>query len=144
MVYLEYEEYKLKYLETQKIFNSILMEQEELFTKTQPDAIKYDKDRVQSSPSNSQFDNYLIQKEKLRIDERLKEVKALIEERKFILKKKEEELRQSHDKFDIIYTWKYIDRMRVERIAKKMHYSVPQIYRYIRDIECAIKDDKKC
>lgn len=149
MVFVEYEEYKLKYINTQSMFNSILMEQEELFTRTQPNAVRYDKDRVQSSPSNSQFDNYLTQKEKLRIDERLKEVKALIEEREFILQKKEEELRQSNDLIDMIYTLRYIDRMKVEKIAKRLNYSVAQIYRYLETIEkksilnLFIKDEKK-
>lgn len=147
MVFPEYEEYKRQYFETQRIFNSILMEQEELFTRTQPNAIRYDTDHIQTSPSNSQFDNYLAQKEKRRIDERLKEAKTLLEEREYILQKKEDELRQSMDIKDIIYLYKFVDGMHADKIAKKLNYSVSQIYRYIQIIEeyiRIIEDATKC
>lgn len=144
MVFLEYEEYKRQYLETQRIFNSILMEQEELFTRTQPNAVRYDKDRVQTSPSNSQFDDYISQKESRRIDERLKEAKTLLEDREYILHKKEDELRQSMDIHDVIYLYKFVDGMSVNKIAKKLNYSISQIYRYIQIIEDATKCEKKC
>lgn len=138
MVFLEYEFYKSQYLASQRVLNSILIEQEELFTKTQPDAIRYDKDRVQTSPSNNQFDNYLVQKEKLKIDERLAEAKSIIEDRERLMKMKELELRQSMDIKDTIYLYKFVEGLNVRKIANKLNYSASQVYRIIEKIEASL------
>lgn len=138
MIYLEYEFYKSQYLASQRVLNSILIEQEELFTKTQPDAIRYDKDRVQTSPSNNQFDNYLVQKEKLKIDERLAEAKSIIEDRERLMKMKELELRQSMDIKDTIYLYKFVEGLNVRKIANKLNYSASQVYRIIEKIEASL------
>ena len=57
MVYLEYERFKVKYLEIQNNYNDILTEKENLFTKTQPNAIRYDKENVQGGTFENGFDD---------------------------------------------------------------------------------------
>ena len=50
MLYLEYEKAKASFKNAQMMFEDALLEKERLFTITQPRAITYDKDTVQSSP----------------------------------------------------------------------------------------------
>ena len=145
MVYLEYESFKKRYLATQHEYSAILMEKENLFTMTQPKAIKYNSDRVQSSHSGNVFDDYLIAKESKQIDERLSEARSLLDDREKLLELKEKELRLSNDKTDIVYCLKYIEGMSTNSIAKRLNYSKSQVYRVLDRIKIEIrKDGKKC
>ena len=114
MVYLEYETLKAKYRRVQEA---------------------YDKDTVQSSPSADMLANYVISEEEKGIDEKLKSLKRLLKERRRLLMAKEEELRMSKNKSDIIYTLKYLDGFGVHKIANTLHYSVSQVYRTLEKIE---------
>lgn len=135
MVFLEYESFKTNYLKTQRMCEKILEEQERLFTKTQPNAIRYDKDKVQGGFPVNNLDQYMIEKEKKQIDGRLKEAKQLLKDRKDLLILKEQELRESKDTIDIVYVFKYIENVNPEHIALYLNYSKSQIYRIIEKIE---------
>ena len=104
MLYEEYEIYKNKYYEVQKKYNDILNEKEELFAKTQPKAMQIKGDKTIGGKHVNTFDNYLIQKERKNIDQRLEEVKSILDDRERLLKLKEVELRASK-----IATIKYTD-----------------------------------
>ena len=143
MLYLEYEDLKRQYKETQRQYNDILNEKEKLFQITQPQAVNTEKEKVMGGSPKNNFDQYLIHKEQQRIDERLAEVKALLMDREQLLKLKREELRQSQVPEDMVYRLRYIDRMRIEKIAKMIHYSEAQIYRILRIIRGNLKDDRK-
>lgn len=143
MVYLDYERYKAHYLDAQAQYERILIEQSELFERTQPKGIRYDTDRVTSSKTGNAFDSYLIEKERLKIDERLKEAKKLLEGRLYLLNQKERELRISRDLADTIYRMRFIDRKRIWRVAKETGYSEAQVYRIIQKINLSIKDARK-
>ena len=135
MVYLEYETLKAKYRRVQEAYDNVLTEHERLFTRTLPKAITYDKDTVQSSPSADMLANYVISEEEKGIDDKLKSLKRLLKERRRLLMAKEEELRMSKNKSDIIYTLKYLDGFGVHKIANTLHYSVSQVYRTLEKIE---------
>ena len=143
MLYIEYEDYKRQYKETQRQYNDILNEKEKLFQITQPQAVNTEKEKVMGGSPKNNFDQYLILKEQQRIDERLAEVKALLIDREQLLKLKRDELRQSQEPEDMVYRLRYIDRMRIEKIAKSIHYSEAQIYRILRLIRANVKDDRK-
>lgn len=143
MLYLEYEEYKRQYKETQRQYNDILNEKEKLFQITQPQAVNTEREKVMGGSPKNNFDQYLILKEQQRIDERLEEVKALLMDREQLLKLKREELRQSQEPEDMVYRLRYIERMRIEKISKSIHYSEAQIYRILRIIRGNLKDDRK-
>lgn len=134
MVYLEYERIKERYHTAQERFETILTEQERLLTKTLPSAITYDRDKVQTSPSDTILINYVIAKDERHIDDQLRKAKRLMMERKKLLDVKEEELRKSMDKYDRVYTLKYLDGYGVNRIARILCYSKKQIYRMVADI----------
>ena len=135
MLYLEYETYKRKYHAIQNEYNAILTEKEGLFTKTQAKAIRYDKERVQSSVGGNGFDEYLIAVEQKKIDERLTVARQLLEDRERLLRLKEIELRQSHDRMDLIYTMRYVDGKKPHVIAKALNYSNSQVYRILDKIK---------
>lgn len=142
MLYLDYESFKDKYFETQRKYNEILSEKEELFARTQPKSQNYETERVSGgSPVNS-FDEYLLKKEQKQIDERLKEVKSLLDDRGHLLKLKEQEIRASKDMYDKIYRLKFLDHRNVSHIATNTGYSKAQVYRIINSITKKI-DAKK-
>lgn len=131
MVYIEYNEFNNKYLAAQKNYDKILSEKEELFIITQPKSIKYDKERIEGGQPSNAFDDYLIQKEKKKIDERLEEAKSILDDRERLLKLKELELRASKDWNDVIYIYYYIDKLSTHKIEKRVPFSQMQIWRKI-------------
>lgn len=140
MIYIDYEEYRSKYIDAQKNYDKILTEKEALFEITQPHSTDFSKERVSGGGGgNNTFDSYLIAKEKSCIDARLIEAKSILEDRERLLKLKEDDLRKSNNIFDRIYTHKYIDAMKVYKIAKAVGYSEPQVYRYLKKILRKIK-----
>ena len=143
MLYKEYWEYKTKYYDAQKKYDEVLSEKERLFAKTQPKATQYDKEVVSGgSPSNT-FDEYVIQKEKKQIDERLEEAKSILDDRERLLKLKEEELRHSKDWHDIIYVYYYIEKLSMRKISKRIPFGTTEIYRKIENIRKNIKLEQK-
>lgn len=134
MIYKTYEEYKNRYYMTQQNYNDLLTEKERLFVRTQPNAIRYDKLNVKSSPNSNVLEDYVIEKEKKQLDRRIAEMKVLLDDRRNLMLLKEAELRKSKDMYDRIYKMRYLEDMSVERIAKKVNYSVSQVYRILTKI----------
>lgn len=144
MIYIEYEAYKSKYYDTQKQYNDILNEKEKLFSMTQPKSMKFDGEPVEGGVHKNIFDEYLLLKEQKNIDQRLKEIKAILEDRENLLSLKEEELKNSTNVQDKIYVCRYINRMKVYKISRLVGYSEAQIYRLLKTIKSNInKDDRK-
>ena len=135
MVFPEYEKLKMKYKAMQSICDDILREKEKFFTRTQPDAIRYDKINVQGGKKDNGFDNYLVECEKRNIDNRLNEAIKILQARGELLKLKEIELRGSKDIIDIIYVMRHLDHAKVGTIAMALNYSESQIYRILEKIE---------
>ena len=138
-IYISYEEYKIKYLNAQKEYNKVLEEKESLFAKTQPSAIAFDKEKVSGGRINNTFDGYLIEKEKKQIDQRLEEIKSIVEDRKNLLSIKEKELRWSTNVTDKIYIYRFINKEKIYKIARLVGYSEPQVYRILKIIRKRIK-----
>lgn len=137
MIYHEYETLKERYADAQRVYDSILSEKEELFQKTQPQAIK-GKEKVSGGNQTNSFDEYLIQVEEKKIDARLSEAKELMNQRARLLALKREELRSSSDIKDKIYRYRYIERMKIYRIASMVNYSERQVMRILRDIKSSL------
>ena len=135
MIYKEYEVCKFKYLELQKRFDAVLTEKERLFTKTQPNAITYDKDHIQMSHNGNVLEDYVISLEQGDIDNKIDNLRTLLDDRGKLLKLKEEELRKSPQKEDKIYVMRFLDGMHIGEIAKKLNYSKQNLYRDIKKME---------
>lgn len=129
MVWVEYQRLKAEYDRSQGHLTALLNKQEEIFWKTQPAAIRYDKDKVQTSPSDHITD-LLVKSADL--DKLIETARKTVDERQHLLMLKKKELRQSRDIEDKIYTLYFIDRMSVNKIAYCIGYSKRQVYRIIK------------
>lgn len=135
MLYVEYAEISAKYNAAQRAYNALIDEKETLFSMTQPGAIRYDKDRVAGGSGKNLFDEYVIAKERSRIDERLQEQKAILDERRTLKEIKEQELRRSKHLHDRMYVYRYLDRLTLLQIENRIPYSRVQIWRILKIIE---------
>jgi hypothetical protein len=144
VIYHEYADLRKKYIDTQRKYEEVLTEKENLFAKTLPSAIKYDSEKVKSSSFKNTFDDYLIKKEEKRIDERLEEAKTILDGRRELLVAKKEELQQSSKIEDTIYLLRYVNNEKIKAIAVKIGYSESQIHRVLKIIRKSLKDDSKC
>ena len=136
MIFSEYEKAKKQLENTLGIIEEILEEKEQLFTKTQPIAVSYDKPKVKKSTSSkNSLDDYVINLEIKKIEERLLKAKSILAEREKILEHYERKLRKSTDKLDIIYLMRYIDKASIDKIAWNLNYSKSQVYRLLDKIQ---------
>lgn len=139
MLYHEYERLRAEYLTAQDIYRDVLNEKEELFQRTQPKGLRTDSEHVSGGAVRSAYDEYLIAKDELRIEERLKEAQDLMLRRKDILTSKEIELRASFHTRNKIYTLRFIDRLKIKRIARLTNYSRSQVYRIVQSLESELR-----
>lgn len=139
MLYVEYEKCKQNYLLSQEEYDKILREKEALFFKTQPGSTTYDKEIVVGGSVSNKFDEYLMQKDNKRIDERLKEAKELLEERELLFKMKERDLKESKDIEDMIYVYSFIYKLATRKIEQRVAYSQSSITRKLKKIKKNIK-----
>lgn len=138
MLYVDYVILKQSYDESLRRLKELLDKKEEAFTRTLPNAIRYDLQKVMHSVStNSALDDYIMDVEK--IDQQIRSAKIILMERKDMLDLKEEELKKSRDTDDRVYFLKYIQRLTVEQIAIRMHYSEGNIYYHLAKIKHQIK-----
>ena len=139
MLYLDHSHFKRLYLKAQKAYDSILSEKEELFSKTQPRSARLDTERVSGGSKENSFDVYMSSVERNRLDDRLTEARILMQERYKLLMQTETEIRKSKEMTDLIYMLRYIDCLKISKIAKKVGYSKSQVYRIIEQIDANIK-----
>ena len=142
LIYLEYEIYKRQYIEAKNRYNEILEEKEFLFTRTQPNAVRYDQDKVQTSNNSNVLESYVIAKEQRHIEQRLAEAKEILESRADFLKYIEKDLRASKHIADIVYCCRFLDCMRVKKIMKITNYSKSQICRILDSIRKELNERK--
>lgn len=135
MLYVEHNQLRTKYILVQMQYDAILSEQEALFARTQPAGINYAKERATGGNPTNPFDEYITAKEQKRIDERLKEIKSILDDRKELLDLKERELRLSKEWDDIIYTYYFLDRLTITQIEIRLPYSRVQIWRKLNKIK---------
>lgn len=138
MIYVEYEEARNKYREAQNQYDDILSEKERLFERTQPQAIVYDKEKVSGGATSNPFDDYIIAKERKQIDERLSEIRSILEDRWRLLTIKERELRASQEWNDKIFTLYFLDGKTITDIEHLVPYSRVQIWRKLNVIKDTI------
>ena len=139
MIFYEYSRLRDRLNDAKEAYLEILDEKAELFARTQPKAVAYDGEKVAGGTPKNPFDEYLILKEKARIDERLEEAKAIVMERLDALEAKEKELRQSDGLYDIVYKMRYVDGSHVKKISKAIGYSKSQTYRIIERVDEILK-----
>lgn len=135
MIYKEYQEILNKFNDAQEEYNILLNEKETLFQMTQPKSVDCENERVKGGAIKNLFDSYLEIKEKSKIDERLIEIKSILDARKELLNFKEEQLRKSKDWNDVIYVYYYLENLSTYKIEKRIPYSQRQICRKLKEIK---------
>ena len=144
MVYLEYIAVLGRYLDAQKVYESILVEKETLFQRTQPKSANMEDDKVKGTHTGNTFEDYVIAKEKKQLDQRLDEARSILDDRGKLVNLKLEELRQSNAIEDKIYRYRHIDYMAMWKIARLVNYSEMQVYRIHRKMLKDIQEVRKC
>lgn len=139
MLYIEYHNLRIKYSEAQRAYDEILTEKQQLFERTQPQGVNVEKERVTGGRDNNPFDDYIIAKDSKRIEERLAEIKSIMDGRKELLTLKGQELRASKDWLNIIYVYRYIDNLTITQIENRIPYSRAQIWRKLNKIKANIR-----
>ena len=141
MIFLQYEKLKRHHAKAENDVSQILLEQEQIFQRTQPKTVTLENEKVKGGSPENKFDAYLTEKEARKIDERLEEAKKIRDEFGELLRAKEKELRASKDITDKIYRCRYLDRMKIRKISHLVSYSEPQIYRILKAIRNMIEND---
>lgn len=129
MMYQEHYNAYLKYVICKTKYVEAIDRKELFFDKTQPKAVNPDSVRVSGGTQTNSFENYIIATEN--IDEQINELKAILDERYNVLMRAEQELRNSRDWNDRIYVYKYLDKLTIKQIERKVPYSRRQLYRIL-------------
>lgn len=129
MMYQEHYNAYLKYVICKTKYIEAIDRKELFFDKTQPKAVNPDSVRVSGGTQTNSFENYIIATEN--IDEQINELKAILDERYNVLMRAEQELRNSRDWNDRIYVYKYLDKLTIKQIERKVPYSRRQLYRIL-------------
>jgi hypothetical protein len=80
-----------------------------------------------------------IEQERKKYDNKIKNINKTLDERYILLNRKRSELKQSKNIYDVVYVYRYIERMSVHNISIRANYSRQQIYRFLKIIEGNIK-----
>ena len=139
LCFLDFEQAKVRYINAQKLYNSILNEQEELIVEYLPRTVRYDQEKVKGGAIGDAFSSYLVRKEQLKLDERLEEVEILLDIRGRQYQRELEQLKQSNEIMDKIYYRRRVLKIKVSIIAEELIYSESQIYRYLYAIDEKLK-----
>lgn len=138
MVYIDYVILLQSYNESLRRLKELLDKKEEVFTRTLPNAIRYDLTKVMHSVNaNSALDDYVMDIEA--IEQKIRQARVIVYERKEMLDLKEEELRASKDTNDRIYVMRYLDNRKVTEIARKLNYVQETIYKRLNKIDNVTK-----
>ena len=96
---------------------------------------------------NAGLDDYVAGKKNPKLikqlDERLEEARSILEDREKLFKLKEEELRNSKEWIDIIYTYYFLEKLSIRKIEKKIPFSSTEIFRKIKIIRKNINLEQK-
>ena len=106
MLYQEYEELKIKYTKSQKVYDEMLSKRE----------------------TNLQLG-------KIGQLKKLKEAKLIMQERAYLLKEKRDELNISKDKYDRVYYLRFVKKCKISQISALTSYSTRQINRILKEIK---------
>ena len=128
-MYLEYEQARRDHNRALKTLAELTDRKEELFARTQPGAIRYDRDMVKSTPEGNKVDDYIVASAGL--DDKIEAAREIVRIRAEILDERFQALKSSRDLYDLVYFEKYVNGLRVFQIAGKYHYSESHIFRIL-------------
>ncbi len=128
MLYIDYYKQLKKYTKKLNELSNLIDRKEELFLKTQPGGIDYNRNHVKGHEEKmTSIEAYVIQMEIEEIDKKINNLKPIITDRYFLLKKIETNLRNSKEIEDRIFVLYFIEKYSYRKISKIVHYSKSNI-----------------
>lgn len=143
MLYIEYIESKNNFDRANKNYTDLIDIKEKLFIQTLPSAVEYKEDKIESSNKSNPFENYVIKKEEIDLDKKIEEAISILANREKIYRIKKEELINSKDWNDIIFTYYYIKKFSIRKTTKYVPFSKTEVSRKIQKIKKNIIWDKR-
>lgn len=142
-LFVEYHSLKKEVNKLNEELDDLLNKKARIFGMTQPQASDVTKEMFPSAmSSNDKFLLYTIKTEEL--DKQITNKKNELGVKKYHLKLKLMDLRESKDILDRIYVYKYVDKVKIGKFYRLMHYSRRQIYRKLEEIEEKLQHGTKC
>lgn len=126
----EYDRNRRRYDLAVDTYERLLIRKEELFQRTQPQAIEIKPDLITGGSPGNPLEDYAVRVSE--IDQKLAGAASLIESRKYLLSISESRLRASCGLYDRIYVARYLDGKSVGWISRNVNYSERQVYRVLR------------
>ena len=150
-MYLEYAELFYKKRKSERDYNNAVDDKERLLYTVTPHSVIPKEIVNHISPSSNSYDKFVNYSAMVtEIDERIKHTKDVFNNRTYLLKIKELELRESKDLLDKIYVYKWLDGQKEKHFFRLIGYSRAQTYRIvdemrkkIKEIERKVKDETK-
>lgn len=137
-LFIEYELLKRECKSAKKEYDKALEKKAEYYYSVLPGASDTSKELIKTECTNDKFLNYTIRIQE--IDSEIDVRKNLYGNLSYRLKLKEIELRNSKELLDRIYTYRYLDKLKVKVIGIKIRYGKSQIYDYITKIKNMIEN----
>lgn len=137
-LFIEYELLKRECKLAKREYDKALEKKAEYYYSVLPGASDTSKELIKTECTNDKFLNYTIRIQE--IDSEIDVRKNLYGNLSYRLKLKEIELRNSKELLDRIYTYRYLDKLKVKMIGIKIRYGKSQTYDYITKIKNMIEN----
>lgn len=137
-LFIEYELLKRECKSAKREYDKSLEKKAEYYYSVLPGASDTSKELIKTECTNDKFLNYTIRIQE--IDSEIDVRKNLYGNLSYRLKLKEIELRNSKELLDRIYTYRYLDKLKVKVIGIKIRYGKSQTYDYITKIKNMIEN----
>ena len=137
-LFIEYELLKRECKSAKREYDKALEKKAEYYYSVLPGASDTSKELIKTECTNDKFLNYTIRIQE--IDSEIDVRKNLYGNLSYRLKLKEIELRNSKELLDRIYTYRYLDKLKVKVIGIKIRYGKSQTYDYITKIKNMIEN----
>lgn len=140
MIYKDYIRHKADLVQALKDYSDALDEKAELFQRTQPSSMSFDRIGSAGTRGNGtdQIDEYLIQTQRRQLDERIRDARDIVELMMERLENDETMLKMSDDAADHVFLLRYVKNRSAADTASILHYSQSYVFKLCREIEKSI------
>lgn len=142
-MYLEYVELFFKKNQAERDYNRAIDDKQKLLYTVTPHSVIPNEvvNHLSSSTPGSNFINY--SDKVIEIDENIKNTRDIFDNRTYLLKIKEAELRESKDILDRIYVYYWLEKKKVSKFYRLVGYTREYTYEVIDKMREEINDIRK-
>lgn len=142
-MYLEYVELYFKKNQAEKDYNTAIDNKQKLLYTVMPHSIVPNDivNHLSSSTPGSNFINYSDRVAE--IDENIKNTRDIFDNRTYLLKLKEAELRESKDILDRIYVYYWLDKKKISKFYRLVGYTREYTYDIVDKMKTEINEVRK-